>query len=124
MRGHGALVVQEYLADVGGEQLEVGREGFRHPPAATPVPADVPSETLCGTGHQGQADDGGGPAQELVQHVVVGTLLLDIEGPGHTEHRGVHSDVALPADGLGDLGGGPVPVEAETEGTVPAEELG
>lgn len=109
---------------MGGEQLKVGREGVGHPSIATPETADVVSEAFGGTGQQRKTDDGGSPAQELVQHAVVRAFLADIERAGHAEHRGVHADVTLPAERSGDLGGGPLPVEPEPEVAVAAEELG
>lgn len=102
----------------------MGREGVRLPSVALLVTDDVVSETFGGTLLQGQTDNGGGPAQELVQDVVVDAFLIDIEGTGHTEDRRVHVDFALSAERPRDLGGRPLTVETETEFAVPAEELG
>ncbi|MDH6190844.1 hypothetical protein M2168_003876 [Streptomyces sp. CZ24] len=125
-RGHGPLVVQEHLPDVRGEELEARGERLGRVAVRAPVPADVVTQALGGARHQRQPDDGGGPGQQLVQHRVVGPFLVDVERPGHTEDRGLHAQVGrrVETEGVGDLGGGPVPVEAEAEGAVAAEELG
>lgn len=102
----------------------MGGEGVGLASVATPVADDVAGKAFRGARHQGQADDSGGPAQQLVKGVVIGAFLLHVEGTGHAEHRGVHVEIALLTECLRDLGSGPLLVEAETERAAPAEELG
>ncbi|MGT2531016.1 hypothetical protein ACU4GG_31135 [Streptomyces nojiriensis] len=114
--------MQEDLPDVRGEELEVRGERVRLPTVAGLVALDVAGESGGGAGEEREAHDRRGPPQQPVQIGVVRALLLDVEGAGHAQHRGVHVDLALRAEGLGDLGRGPVAVEAEAAAA--AEELG
>ncbi len=84
----------------------------------------VQCQPARGVPQQWQADDGRGPAQQLVEDGVRGTLGGIVEWAGHAQHRCLEPLAeALPHTGYGpDLLESPFAIESEGAGA--AEELG